>query len=325
MSDEGERAGEEELVAWLRDRTGADIGDDCAFLPTVSERDGGSWAVTVDAQIEGVHVQPETGEDVLARRLLAVNLSDLAAVGAKPVHAFLALAAPKTFDHRRYLEALIAVGEEIGLSLSGGDLAGGDRYHATLTLLGHPHNPNLWLRRDAAHPGDRLYLGGPVGLSALGLRLLDRNDDPPERLKRIVEECRRRHLEPLEHVVEQLDLGRRLAESGHRIAALDVSDGVTKDLRRMCRASGVGAVLQAEAFEPEKDVAALATRLGVEARRLALEGGEDYVLLFAMPDGETPPADCREVGRVVKEERLWIEKDGERQELDVGGWDHLAK
>src|SRR5262245_33797647 len=114
-------ASEDRLLAWLRREIGqrgpALLGDDAALLPR------GAWAVTVDSQIAGVHFDAGLDPALLARRLLAVNLSDLAAMGALPAYAFLALSAVRDFDHRRFFRALLSDCRRHGLALAGGDLA----------------------------------------------------------------------------------------------------------------------------------------------------------------------------------------------------------
>ena len=115
-----EATGEDELIDWLRRRTarrgGRWIGDDAAILPRSEQ-----WAVTVDTQVEGVHFLPGLDPAVVARRLLAVNLSDLAAMGARPAFGFLALSAPGDYDHRRFLASLTDACERYELDLAGGD------------------------------------------------------------------------------------------------------------------------------------------------------------------------------------------------------------
>src|SRR4051794_24167418 len=162
-------AGETDLLRWLRSRLGSSlIGDDAAVLP-----DGGPFAVTVDHQIAGVHFPSDLDPAIVARRLLAVNLSDLAAMGAAPTHAFLALAAPTGFDHRRFFTALLDACRRHGLTLAGGDLARNpERLVASLTMLGTKDAAARWLARSGARPGHALWLGGTIGESAAGRMLI---------------------------------------------------------------------------------------------------------------------------------------------------------
>ncbi|MEO1086661.1 MAG: thiamine-phosphate kinase, partial [Acidobacteriota bacterium] len=160
--------GEDQLIAWLRKRAEARgwtlIGDDAASLPAAP------YLVTVDTQIADVHFPADLEPRRIARRLLAVNLSDLAAMGAEPAYAFLALSTPRDFAHRDFFRGLLEACDQHGVELAGGDLSVQPRITAALTLHGRP-GPHV-LKRSAAEPGHRLYLGGPVGESALGCRLL---------------------------------------------------------------------------------------------------------------------------------------------------------
>ncbi len=134
------------------------LGDDAAILPPA-----GPLAVTVDSQIAGVHFVPDLDPAHVARRLLAVNLSDLAAMGADPAWAFLALSAPPGFNHSRFFRAFTAACRRHGVTLAGGDLARCDRLVTTLTLIGTKPESRRWLHRKGAQPGHDLWLGGTVG------------------------------------------------------------------------------------------------------------------------------------------------------------------
>lgn len=322
---------EDRLIAWLRRRTGSGgslIGDDAAILPE-NER----WAITMDTQIEGIHFAAGLDPADVARRLLAVNLSDLAAVGAAPAYALLALAAPREFDHRRFLTALVRYGERFRIELAGGDLARHSQTTAVLTLLGRKSSERRWLARNTARPGEALWLGGTVGEAAAGLRLIDRGaridgrkihlptdlDNPPS-MARAARRAVRRHLLPR----PQLELGSWLGDCPAG-AAIDVSDGLARDLHRLCTASAVGAEVEPDRLPLPRHFHRLARRLGCEGRELALTGGEDYVLLFTLPgDLEPPPRfACTRIGRILKENGVYLRQDGGRVPLPPRGWDHL--
>ena len=310
---------EDRLLRWLRSKLDAPlIGDDAAVLPA-----GGPFAVTVDSQIAGVHFTPDLDPAHLARRLLAVNLSDLAAMGAIPAYAFLALSTPAGFDHRRFFRALLAACRRVSLRLAGGDLAGSPQIVATLTLLGTKPPRSRWLRRAGALPGHDLWLGGTVGESAAGRLLIerggaiDRSADRPQSLRTAARRAVRRHILP----TPQIDLGLWLGQQ-RQGAALDVSDGVARDLHRLCRESGVGAEICAEDLPFADRFHRLCAT--IDADPLALGGGEDYVLLFTLPPGITPQlAGCRRIGRITRTKKIVLRRGGAGVPLPEMGWDHL--
>ena len=328
--------GEDRLVDWLRRRLGgADLlGDDTARL-----RIAGELAITADQQIEGVHFPSGLDVAAVARRLLAINLSDLAAAGATPRWALSTIAAPAGFDHRRFFDGLLAACRRYGVTLAGGDLATAPTLTLTMTLIGSRPPRAAPLTRDRARPGHALFLGGTVGESALGRELLIRGAgwrrgavtlpralDLPRSLAATARRAVRRHLEP----VPQLELGQRLARQRRAGAAIDLSDGLAKDLRRLCAASGVGATVDLpslrHALAPRFE--ALCEALELSALGLALGGGEDYVLLFTAPDatGARLGASVRRVGTIERSRHLRMrEAAGALAELPDLGWDHIER
>lgn len=324
---------EDRLHTWLRQRlrrAGFDrLGDDGAIL-----RASGPWAVTQDHQIEDVHFTAGLDPRMVARRLLAVNLSDLAAMGAQPAFAFLALSFPPGFDARRFLDSFIAAGERFGVELAGGDLARNDKVTTALTLLGTLPQQGAWLTRSNARPGDRLWLAGPVGLSALGRSLLEsgarvgtRSIDLSaiggltRREERLGKKAVRCHLTP----DPQLEVGWWLG-SRHRAAAIDISDGLAIDLRRLCRESQVGALIQVESLPIQKEFTSLCRKLGQLELDLVLGGGEDYALLFSVPASEIPPPNlrCTPIGSLTAEPGLLMSLGEQIRPLPEAGWDHFA-
>lgn len=330
---------EDRLTAWLRGeiaRRGLPdlLGDDVAELNL-----SGDWAISADQQIEGVHFPPGLNAHRAGSRLVGVNLSDLAAAGADPQWAISTLAAPTTFDHRSFFKGMLDACQASGLRLAGGDLARSSRVHATLTVFGRRRPRGRLLRRDQARPGDVLWLGGSVGESALGRELLargaavtarivrlPRNPPLPARLRSSARAAISRHLEPK----AQLDLGAWLARR-RRAAAIDVSDGLLLDLERMARASRVRCELDVGVLPLSAHFSELTHLLRRHPQGLAMTGGEDYVLLFALPKLVKPPQRylATPVGRVIGP----TEKGHDSAvrllgaDLPTGspkGWDHLA-
>jgi thiamine-monophosphate kinase len=331
------KSSEDRLLSWLRQQIAKEwgeeslLGDDAALLPTRS------FAVTVDSQIAGVHFPADLPETVLARRLLAVNLSDLAATGAQPAYGFLALAATAGFDHRRFFKAFLTACRSFGVRLAGGDLARHPQATtASLTLLGTRPSGGRFLRRSQARAGDGLWLSGTVGESAAGrfviasgARFDGRKVTLPARLdvpalRAAARQAVLRHLLPEPH----LALGRWLGRQP-RAAAIDLSDGLALDLSRLATESGVGALVTTPELPFSDRFRELCAAIDRDPEALALGGGEDYVLLFTLPAGRRPPRPfhCTEIGTITSDRRLRQVGAGEvgrTEDLPILGWDHLT-
>jgi thiamine-monophosphate kinase len=257
--------GEFEYIDWLRRRTAAHPrvllgpGDDCAVLDAA----GHGWLVTTDMLLEGSHFSlAETEPRRVGRKAMAVNLSDIAAMGGRPVAAFVSVALPRT-GTRPLAEALYegmrTLADEFDTTIAGGDTntwAGG--LVISVTLLGEP-GPQGPIRRSGARPGDWLLVTGPLGGS-----LLDK------------------HLDFAPRVREAL----ALQTQARLHAMIDISDGLAADVNHLCEESGCGATLNAEAIS----VSDAAHRIpdGRSPLEHALGDGEDFELAFAVApeDGE---------------------------------------
>ena len=273
---------EDELIASIRERLRdvtaerllVGIGDDAAvWQPSRRNRS----VITTDALVEGVHF---TRASMSARdaghRALASNLSDIAAMGARPVLATVALGIPPATDPGWLLEmydGIAALAQRARCAVAGGDLTRAPAITLAITVIGEVRASNLKTRA-GARPGDVLALTGPLGGSRAGLALaLDRPDLAADPAHAGVL-ARFRTPEP------RLAEGRWLGASRHVRALMDVSDGLSTDLLRLCAASGTGATIdQVPVDEGARRVAALA---GADAERWALEGGEDFELLAAV-------------------------------------------
>jgi thiamine-monophosphate kinase len=320
---------EDSTTAWLRRRladTAQDLlGDDAAFLPD------GKSAVTLDQQIEGIHFPDSLDPEAVGRRLVAVNMSDIAAVGGVPAYAFLGIAAPSGYPLRKFLAAVESALSEKEAVLAGGDMAGGPHLTTSLTLIGRRRPHARWVRRSGARPGDRLWVGGTLGESALGRALLQREGcsvsgriELPESIRerralaRSARRAVRRHLLPPDQLATGAWLSRR-----RRAAAIDVSDGLLLDLERLCHASRVGAIVDAGKLPTTRHFTELATSIDANPSDLALAGGEDYVLLFAIPPGIEPPPNlgCTPIGITTRGRKVVIEGASTPARR---GWDHFA-
>ena len=250
------------------------VGDDCAVLEA---GEGRAWLVTVDQQIEGVHFLAgvATPEDV-GHKALAVSLSDIAAMGGTPRHAFLTLALPAGAGSdwaRSFRDGFGSLAKRFGVNLLGGDVArspGG--VLVTVTVLGEAERSRV-LFRDGAHEGDRVFVTGHLGLAAAGLDRL-RAGVPRASHDPLIEA----HLRPEPRVRE----GRWLADSGAVSACIDVSDGLALDLTRLCSRSGVGVRVEEGAVLIAPSLLEHAGGDRERALALALVGGENYELCFTV-------------------------------------------
>lgn len=298
------------------------IGDDCAVL---RPRAGTDVVVTTDFSLEGVHFRRDWHPASSAgHRCLARGLSDLAAMGAEPLSAFLSLAVPagltKNAAGRRwiggFLDGLFRLAEAVGVPVSGGDTARapGEQVLADIVLAGTVPRGKALLR-SGARVGDGLYVTGSLGGAATELRLLS---ERPGRFKAAVDEGMHPQLFP----VAQLGVGRVLARRGLATAAMDLSDGLSTDLGHLCEASGVGAEIEAERLPVHPLAREMPDGLG-----LALHGGEDYELLFAVGAGVNVPkriggVAVTRIGAVVAGSGVVLVESGKRSVLRPGGWEH---
>lgn len=245
------------------------IGDDCALIQHLP---GHELALSIDVLVEGNHFPKGAPADEVARRALAVNLSDLAAAGATPLGFTLGLTLPHADEAwlAAFSDGLLESAQKYGCPLLGGNLARGPLQIAIQVQGTVPQGCSLL--RSGARPGDLIYVSGSLGGTGLAVRWLlgqlEVDNDLRERLLHLYYRP-----EP------RLALGRALV--GRASAAQDVSDGLLADLGHVLKASGVGARLHAERIPVAPELRA--TLPEAEALRLALTAGEDYELVFTLP------------------------------------------
>ena len=257
--------------AALRARHGVvlGIGDDAALLDLPRDSE---LVAAVDTLVAGRHFPHHTDPHSIGYRALAVNLSDMAAMGATPAWATLALTLPRVDEDwlRRFADGFLELAEASDVALVGGDTTGGP-LNVSVQILGHVPR-GAALRRSGARAGDLLLVSGTLGDAGAGLALLV---DPSKNATEHGNELLRRFEYPTPRV--QLGLGAR----GLASAAMDLSDGLVGDLPKMARASGVAAHVKVELLPLSP--AMRATAHAVQARDWALAAGDDYELLLAVP------------------------------------------
>jgi len=299
------------------------IGDDCALL---RPRAGEELAVTTDLSIEGRHFRldwhpPES----VGHRTLARGLSDLAAMGAKPVAAFLSLGLPRQLTVAsknsrswvdRFLDGLLELAREHKVPLAGGDLAESPVAIADIVLTGSVPQGQAMLR-SGAQPGDRIYVTGSLGGAAAEFELLMQS--PQDFVEATAATKTAPHLYPQPRVAQGIWLRKR----GLASAAMDLSDGLSTDLEHLCDESAVAAEISSTAL-PLGESATFAT---------ALHGGEDYELLFTAPASVKLPRRIKsvfvtEIGRIIPAKvgrpRITLIAETGSEALEPHGWEHFS-
>ncbi|MGH8163500.1 MAG: thiamine-phosphate kinase [Rhodanobacteraceae bacterium] len=314
---------EDDLIAALREiverpartRILLGIGDDAAmWQPSRSHRS----LITTDALIEGVHFTTAMPFEQIGRRAMASNVSDIAAMAGRPVLATIALGLPASVGCERVLElyrGMVAVADSCRCAIAGGDITRAPVLTIAITVVGEARASNVKTRA-GAKPGDVLAVTGPLGASRAALH----GSRDPEAIEQ--------HCSPQPRWREGLWFG----ASRNVHAMMDISDGLSTDLARLCAQSRVGA--RVDAVPVAASALAMATARGEEPRAYALAGGEDFELLVAIE----PRAYAHVHSRFTKHFRRPLHRigivragdavtvrdfEGGEEPLQPSGWDHL--
>lgn len=310
------------------------IGDDAAVIATSSPM---WWHLTTDLLAEGIHFDMKSASpESIGYRAAMANLSDIAAMGAAPRYLLISLAIPKTWTrshlHKLYTGLMNAC-RLYDVTLVGGDTSASKAgLFLSITLVGTTSRRRA-LFRHGAKAGDHLYVSGTLGDSLAGLQLL-MSGTTPKRWKSTLSRSHRqfllrRHFHPTARVTE----GQWLNERRLASAAIDLSDGLSGDLRRLCEAGRVGAEVELDKIPISSACRAYAQTIGVSPIRLALTGGEDYELLFT-----ASPHNCEKIERqarsrgyrmthigTIRPQRFGIQmtSDGRTQPLPLTSYEHF--
>jgi len=332
---------ERDIIEQIRQLAGPDsidllqgIGDDCAVIKKMEET---VWLLTMDTLIESVHFDCSfhpAGK--LGRKAVSVNVSDIAAMGGKPIFVLLSLGLPAGFDEQwlaGFSEGFTGACREYGCLLIGGDtVCSPERVALTITVIGEMKREQV-LYRHGARVGDTVWVSGPLGSAAAGLDLFRSGDIP------IITELQpllNAHLDPR----AQVKLAVLLARSGCVHAMMDLSDGLATDLSHLCRQSNVGARIMADRLPGCAALSTAADLLKQNRIEWMLSGGEDYELLYtASPDDSENLLQLTAehgftiypVGTIVDGEGVTLVRgqgkicDAEEQNISYQGYDHFKK
>lgn len=324
---------EQELIrkirAWAAGRAGggsglvklvSSIGDDCAIL---RPREGVDLVVTTDFTLEGTHFRREWHPaESVGHRCLARGLSDIAAMGAEPVAAFLSLALPANLPQSwvdRFFQGFLALARRYKVVLAGGDTSESEAgILADIVVIGAlPQGKSI--RRAGARPRDLIYMTGELGRSFLTLQQLRAGKKPDAR-----RESNARHFYPEPRIA----VGRFLRKKALATAMIDMSDGLSTDLFHICEESGVAAAVWAEDLPLPREIR---RKPGWQS---ALHAGEDYELLFTAPASRAVPSSIAgvavtQVGEILRRqkpgERIILIEDGSGRPLKPRGWQHFSE
>lgn len=293
------------------------IGDDCAVIPS-----GDSELIySTDMLVEGVHFLRDaaTPEDI-GWKSLAVNLSDIAAMGGTPIATFLSIALPKDVQGEwaeRFIAGYAQLSKKYNVPLLGGDTTSSLRDIAiNVGILGRaPLGKSV--KRSGAIVGQGIYVTGNLGDSSGGLQAILNNWDKTQEVESLIQS----HIKP----IPPIDEGQALMHTGIVGAMMDISDGIASDLRHIMKASGVGAEVHLDRIPVSDNLKWACEKYEKNARALAVGGGEDYELLF------TAPADIEDlvdfpiyrIGEIVPGNSLiWME-NGCSVDFDIKGFRHF--
>ena len=310
------------------------IGDDAAVFRSNS---GKETVVSVDLLIEDIDFRRTTTPPyLLGHKALAVSLSDLAAMGARPLSALISIGVPEDIWQTDFVDRMydgwLDLANRYGVQLIGGDTSRAHQHIVIDSIAIGECSPGLAVNRAGASPGDQIFVTGSLGAAAAGLRLIERGahlaeqnlaDEDSQKLDHVL----LRQLRPEPRVGWGIVLGEeRLAT-----ALIDLSDGLSSDLNHLCEASNVGALIDASLLPIDERVVELCGRRALDPLQLALHGGEDFELLFTVKPGNiarlprrVDGVEIKRIGEVTEaSDGVKISEGARIWDLRPGGWKHF--
>lgn len=305
------------------------IGDDCAVFGPYSGR---VLLFTTDMLVEDIHfLKAKITPYQLGWKTIAVNLSDIAAMGGRPLFLLISLAIPAEMNIeliQDFYKGMKDICEHYEVNILGGDtVASPDKLVISVSLIGDAKE-NEVLYRSGARPGDSIYVTGNIGDSSAGLKILKNEISPP---KSIASHFIKLHNEPK----PLIKTGRIIAASRLASAMIDLSDGLLSDLGHICKESGVGAMLFKKKIPISSELKLLASRVKFNPIDLAFSGGEDYLLLLTVPKAKIKDFEILYknkgssplylIGEIREEKGVrMVNDDGSIEEISIRGFNHFS-
>ena len=323
-----------EFIDSLRRRFGPAIGDDAAVFHTAAAKE---TVITADLLIEDIDFRRTTAPPtLLGHKALAVSLSDIAAMGARPRWSLISIGVPEDVWETEFVdqfyEGLTSLASRYDVKLIGGDTSRTpDKIVIDSIVIGEC-NLDQAVKRAGAQPGDQIFVTGSLGGAAAGLRLIERGahlaeqnlaDEDSQKIDHVL--LRQLRPEP------RVGWGMVLGEEHLATSMIDISDGLSSDLNHLCADSGAGALIESSLLPIDHQVVELCGRRALDPLQLALHGGEDFELLFTVKPGDVARLPRRvdgveltRIGEVTKAaDGVKISEGSRIWELNPGGWKHF--
>ena len=332
-----------EFIRALRERARATpsitgIGDDAAVFQTSA---GKETVVTTDLLVEDIDFRRTTIPPyLLGHKALAVSLSDIAAMGARPRWSLISIGVPsdvwETDFTDRFYGGLFELANRYDVQLIGGDTSRTEQKIVIDSILVGECSVGHAVKRSGAKPGDQIFVTGSLGAAAAGLRLVERGAHTAE--QNLGQNSQREDSQKLDHVLlrhlrpePRVGWGMVLGDEKLATAMIDISDGLSSDLNHVCTASGVGALIESALLPIDRLVVELCGRRALDPLQLALHGGEDFELLFTVrPDDvsrlprKVDGTQITRIGEIRNQnDGVKISEGARVWELNPGGWKHF--
>jgi thiamine-monophosphate kinase len=323
-----------QFIDSLRQRFGNEIGDDAAIF---SSSAGKETVITTDLLVEDIDFRRTTAPPLLlGHKALAVSLSDIAAMGARPRWSLISIGVPddiwQTEFVDQFYEGHASIANRYDVRLIGGDTSRTTEQIVIDSIVLGECTAGQAINRGGAKPGDQIFVTGSLGGAAAGLRLIERgahlaeqklDDDDSQKLDHVL--LRQLRPEP------RVGWGMVLGEERLATAMIDISDGLSSDLNHLCTASGVGALIESSLLPIDQQVVELCGRRALDPLQLALHGGEDFELLFTVQAGavarlprRVDGVEIRRIGEVrIHADGVRISEGSRVWDLNPGGWKHF--